>query len=189
MKRFDAYKIIAEPLNDELFVTGSFSRAQWEFYAIKDRPTNFYVYHSMGMVSSVALGLALARQESKVVAIDGDGALLMNLGSLVTIANEGPKNLILIVIDNECYETTGGQPTATAGVTNLDLVAEGAGIENVTKVTKPDELKNALNNALQSNDLHLILVKVEKGNADVPECKLDPIEITHRFRRSLSLPI
>jgi len=143
----------------------------------------------MGMVSSVALGLALGKPNTKVLAIDGDGALLMNLSSLVTIANSRPRNLILLVIDNECYETTGGQPTATAGVTSLDLLAKGAGIANVHCITTFDELRSTFEEALRSDDLYFILVKVTKGQADIPECKLDPIEITHRFRRALSLPV
>ena len=105
------------------------------------------------------------------------------------IPNTKPCNLILVAIDNECYETTGGQPTATAGVTNLDLLAKGAGFEKVHRVATPDELRSTFEEALRTDDLHFILVKVAKGQADVPECKLDPIEITHRFRRALSPPI
>ena len=84
----------------------------------------------MGQCSSIGLGIALARPDVKVVCLDGDGSLLMNLGLLCTVANVAPKNLTVVVWDNEVHQTTGGQPTATAR-TSLAGIARGAGIEKI----------------------------------------------------------
>ncbi|MGL6298786.1 MAG: thiamine pyrophosphate-dependent enzyme, partial [Methanobacteriaceae archaeon] len=111
MKRFDAIKNIMENITDELIICniGFPSR---ELYEIKDRDENFYMLGSMGLASSIGLGLAMAiSNNKKVVVFDGDGSLLMNMGSLVTIFNQNPENLVWVVFDNGCYGSTGNQCT------------------------------------------------------------------------------
>ncbi|MEM3526353.1 MAG: sulfopyruvate decarboxylase subunit beta [Candidatus Jordarchaeaceae archaeon] len=177
MRRIEAIKIIADELEKELVICnlGFPSR---ELYSVKDRPENFYMLGSMGLASSIGLGLSLST-EKHVVVMDGDGSILMNLGSLATIANQAPKNLTLIILDNESYGSTGGQPSYTAGKTNLASLASGAGIENVLVVDSPTTLREAYRKS--KGELTVIIVKVEKGNADVPIIRMSPEEIKNRF--------
>lgn len=180
MKRFDAIKAIIEELTDELVVCNIGYPCR-ELFAIKDSPTHFYMLGSMGLASSIGLGLALASPKRKIIVLEGDGSLLMNLGSLATIAGQNPSNLVLVVLDNEAHGSTGFQPTATAGLTDLEEVAKGAGIANSITVKNEKDLKNSLKKALRGKQMHLIVVKIEKGNANVPHINLSPIEIKNRF--------
>lgn len=178
MKRIDAIKRIAGQLKDELVICniGFPSR---ELYAVKDSPTHFYMLGSMGMSSSIGLGLALA-QERKVVALDGDGSLLMNLGSLVTIYNQDPKNFVLILLDNECYGSTGSQCTYASTV-NLSKITEAVGFKNIFQFKENLDLTRVL----KAEGPVFVHVKVEPGNADVPVIDMEPEEIKERFMENI----
>ncbi|MGQ9721265.1 MAG: sulfopyruvate decarboxylase subunit beta [Candidatus Jordarchaeum sp.] len=183
MKRIEAIKIIADKLEKELVVCniGFPSR---ELYSVRDRPENFYMLGSMGLASSIGLGLALSLSIAKrVVVMDGDGSILMNLGSLVTIANQSPKNLTLIIFDNESYGSTGGQASYTAGKTDLVALAKAAGIKSVIVVDSPKKLSEAYKKS--EKELTVIVAKVEKENADVPIIKISPEEIKTRFLKAV----
>jgi len=134
MKRIEALRSLVSQLENEDVVVSCYSPTCHELYAIGDRQRNFYVRDSMGLPTSVGLGLAIALPEHRVTVLEGDGGLLMNLGSLATISNESPSNLLVIVLDNGCYENTGGQPTATSKRTDLERVAKCAGIEKAFTV-------------------------------------------------------
>jgi sulfopyruvate decarboxylase subunit beta len=134
----------------------------------------------MGMSSSIGLGLALA-QERKVVALDGDGSLLMNLGSLVTIYSQDPKNFILILLDNECYGSTGSQCTYASTV-NLSLIAEAVGFKNTFQFKENLDLTHVL----KAEGPVFVHVKVEQGNADVPVIDMEPEEIKERFMENIN---
>lgn len=177
MKRIEAISLIAEGAGDALIICniGFPSR---ELYTIKDRPQNFYMLGSMGMASSIGLGLALARPERRVIALDGDGSVLMNLGTLATIANYAPKNYLLVILDNCCYGSTGSQPTCTSCRTDLAEVAKAAGVDSVSTARTHEDLKNAIKGK------GIIVAKVDRGNADVPIIDLPPEEIMARFRSS-----
>src|SRR5580765_5936310 len=129
MKRYDCLRAIAPHFADELVVT-NLGAVRHEWQALRPHHGNYHL-QNLGLTSSLALGLALALPHRKVVAFDGDGSLLLNLGSLATIANQQPKNLIHIVFDNECCESSRGAPTATAGRADLAAIARGAGFTNV----------------------------------------------------------
>jgi sulfopyruvate decarboxylase subunit beta len=178
MKRIDAIKRITEQLKDELVICniGFPSR---ELYAVNDSHTHFYMLGSMGMSSSIGLGLALA-QENKVVTLDGDGSLLMNLGSLVTIYNQDPKNFILILLDNECYGSTGSQCTYASTV-NLSHIAKAVGFKNIFTFKGDLDLKEVL----KSEGPVFVHAKVEPGNADVPVIDMEPEEIKERFMANI----
>lgn len=174
MKRMDAIKLIAEQLEDELVICniGFPSR---ELYAVKDSPHHFYMLGSMGMSSSIGLGLAMA-QKRKVVALDGDGSILMNLGSLVTIYNQDPKNYVLILLDNECYGSTGSQCTYASTV-DLSEIARAVGFKNIFSFREDIDLTPVL----KSEGPVFVHVKVEPGNAAVPVIDMEPEEIKERF--------
>ena len=119
----------------------------------------------------------------RVVVIDTDGGLLLNLGVLCTLGNLRPPNLKVIVIDNECYESIGGMPTATAGRTDLAAMARGAGIEHAETTRTLDEFKDVAKRGFADNALYFIVAKVEKGTKEVPTLFLDGIERKYQFVR------
>lgn len=183
MKRYNAIKKIVESLKDELIICnlGAPSR---ELYNISDKPSNFYMLGSMGLVSSIALGVALAQPNKTVWCIDGDGSILMNLGSLSTIANNQPNNLTLIIIDNSSYGSTGNQKTYTRGKTNLETIAEGAGFESITVIEKEEDIPLSLKGL--GIGCHFVLIKAQPGNARVENVPLLPEEIKTRFMKLLT---
>ena len=181
MKRYDCLKAIAPHFSEELVVT-NLGAVRHEWQALRPHPGNYHL-QNLGLTSSMALGLSLALPHRKVVAFDGDGSLLLNLGSLATIANQHPKNLIHVVFDNECYESSRGAPTATAGQADLAAIARGAGFANVTTVKSVAEFERQFLRALTTNDLCFILAKVEVGAGDVPAAALDSAENKYLFVR------
>jgi sulfopyruvate decarboxylase subunit beta len=181
MKRYDCLKAIAPHFGEELVVT-NLGAVRHEWQALRPHPGNYHL-QNLGLTSSMALGLALALPHRKVVAFDGDGSLLLNLGSLATIANQHPKNLIHVVFDNECYESSRGAPTATAGQADLAAIARGAGFANVTTANSVAEFEQGFLRALKTNDLSFVLAKVEVGAGDVPAAALDSAENKYLFVR------
>jgi sulfopyruvate decarboxylase subunit beta len=181
MKRYDCLKAIAPHFGEELVVT-NIGAVRHEWQALRPHPANYHL-QNLGLTSSMALGLALALPHRKVVAFDGEGSLLLNLGSLATIANQHPRNLIHIVFDNECYESSRGAPTATAGQADLAAIALGAGFANVMTAKTLADFEEAFRRALKSNDLYFILAKVEAGAGNVPAAALDSQENKYLFVR------
>ena len=181
MERIKALEQITSQLEDELVVCniGFPSR---ELYHVKDSPKHFYMMGSMGMASSIGLGLALS-QERKVIVFDGDGSLLMNLGSLVTIYNQSPQNLVLVVLDNECYGSTGNQCTYSS-TTDLKKVAEGVGFKNTILYAESEE-KIDFSPVLDMEGPVFVHVKIQAGNAKVPVIPMEPEEIKERFIREV----
>jgi len=177
MERIQALEQITKQLEDELVICniGFPSR---ELCHVKDSSKHFYMMGSMGMASSIGLGLAMA-QERKVIVFDGDGSLLMNLGSLVTIYNQSPENLVLVVLDNECYGSTGNQCTYSS-TTDLKKVAEGVGFEN-TVLYQESQKEIDFTPVLEMEGPVFVHVKVKAGNANVPVIPMEPEEIKERF--------
>lgn len=166
-----------------LTTTGMISR---ECFANHDRMGNFYMIGSMGLVSSLGLGIALLNPDRRVFVIDGDGSALMNLGVIPLIAVEAPSNLIHLVLDNEAYESTGGQPSITTTI-NLSKIARGAGYQSSSIVRGIGTLEKSLANALNRKGPSLITAKVTiSADHDVPRVSHTPLEIRDRFASSVS---
>ncbi len=182
MKRIDALKEIVKILKDELVVC-NLGIPSKELYHLKDRDENFYMLGSMGLASSIALGLAISKPRT-IWCIEGDGSLLMNLGSLSTIANVNPPNLTLIVIDNGAYGSTGNQRTYTGSKTQLDVIAKGAGFKSISVINKIEEIYSILGNL--GIGCHFVLIKTEPGNAQVENIPLHPEKIKDRFICAIS---
>jgi len=184
LTRAAATRLLAERLTHEVVVS-NLGQASLDLQQIADRPLNCYTFGAMGQCSSVALGIALARPDVRVVCLDGDGSLLMNLGSLCTIATVAPRNYALVVWDNEVHQTTGGQPTATASRTSLAAIARGAGIDKAIDVRTEEELHRAYDWILTEQGPVMAAVKVQAGRA---EGRLDRDVIGHarRFARALA---
>src|SRR5262245_45364932 len=121
-----ALEVLSRARTDEICVLSESTRQDWP--GVSTRPDlDIAILGSMGKASSFGLGVALAQPDRAVWVLDTDGALYMNLGSLVTIARAKPANLLHVVYDNEAYDTTGGQPTPGAGIANFSAIALGAG--------------------------------------------------------------
>ncbi len=185
MKRMDAISEIAEKATaSNALLVGNIGIPCKELHQTCDIPNNFYMLGSMGLASSIGLGLALSLPERKVMAIDGDGSVLMNMGSLATIAWQAPDNYLLVIIDNGAYGSTGNQPTATSQGADLARVAEGAGNLKVYDT----DTKEGLRKILQETDNGIIIVRTLPGNAGVPNIKMSPEEIIKRFMAEASRP-
>ena len=184
LTRAAATRMLAEHLTREVVVS-NLGQASLDLQQIADRPLNCYTFGAMGQCSSVGLGIALARPDVRVICLDGDGSLLMNLGSLCTIANQAPRNYALIIWDNEVHQTTGGQPTATSARSSLAAIARGAGVDKAIEVRTEEELRRAYDRVLGEEGPLVVCVKVQKGRA---EGRLDRDVVGHarRFARALA---
>jgi thiamine pyrophosphate-dependent acetolactate synthase large subunit-like protein len=188
IERFDATKYVTSKLTNEL-VVASLGNAKYDLFNAQDRPRNFYMWNSMGMACSLALGLAMARPKERVICLDGDGSLLMNLSSLATEAIRSPKNLIHIVWDNRSYELTGKQPTATAYKADLAKIAEGSGYaaDKVEKVESLPAFQKAFDRALAGDGPWFIHALIEQTRAKPPRPPKSPTFIKHRFMTDLGV--
>jgi len=174
MKRFDCLGIIAGAATDTLVVTSA-GAVTLEWNALRPSDGNFRV-RTLGLCSSIALGMALGLPQRKVIALDGDGSLLMNLCSLPTIARMHPKNLVHIVFDNEVYEASGSKQTATATGTDLVGMARAAGIRQALWTHSVDEFARIVTEALNGHELFFIGAKVTTERTEVPPYPMDEVE-------------
>lgn len=188
MKRYDAIKRIVESIDDELIISniGFPSR---ELFGIKDRKNTFYMSGSMGMATPIALGLSLALEERndnrKVIVIDGDGSLLMNFGELVTVFAQNPKNLIIALIDNEAYGSTGSQETYTSKI-NLSNIARSIGFKEVYYIDAKNNVEDIdMPEYINKKEPVFLHIKVNPGNSDAPIIDLSPSEIKNRFMKQI----
>ncbi|MEO9825153.1 MAG: sulfopyruvate decarboxylase subunit beta [Paracoccaceae bacterium] len=182
MIRSEILREIAPILHDQLVVCNIGLPSQ-ELHMIDDNDKNFYMLGTMGLSSSIGLGLALA-QDKTVISIDGDGSVLTNLGSLPTIANNVADNYILLIIDNGSYGSTGDQPTYAGKKTKLENVAKACGCENVVTCEAEDTGK-VLQEAIDSKQMTIIVAKCESGNIKLPVITMDPVVIRHRFMEAV----
>lgn len=160
MRRSEALQAIYPQLKDCIVVT-IMGAVSVELQALGHRPNFFYLQHAMGLASSMGLGIALSRPELKVVVLDGDGSVLMNLGGLTTLARYHPRNLVHVVFDNESLVSVGGYPTATATGSDIAGMAAAAGIPRTTTVRTLDEFTAAFTEAMAANELTTLVAKVD----------------------------
>ena len=181
----DRYKAIEtildsiRPNDMVLSTTGMISR---EVCMSNDRPGNFYMIGSMGLLSSLGLGLALLTPEQRVFILEGDGSALMSLGTLPLIAAEFPTNLVHIILDNEAYESTGAQPSISAQV-DLAQVAQSCGYTHAIRIESLEALQPAFHACLTSSGPSLLLIKAAIAPVEgIPRVPHTPLEIRDRFR-------
>ena len=184
MLRSDALAAIYPELEPRIVVTIMGAVAA-ELYTLGHRPTFFYLEHAMGLASSMGLGIALSLPRQKVVVLDGDGSLLMNLGTLSTMARYRPGNLLHIVFDNESLLSVGGFPTATATGTDLAGVARACGVPRVVEANTPDALAEAVREALAAHELTTVVAKVEAIGPKSFHMDLPLLENRFQFKRAL----
>ena len=188
MLRLECLRSVYSQLEDCLVVTIMGAVAA-ELHSLGHRPNFFYLQHAMGLASSTGLGLALCLPDRNVVVFDGDGSLLMNLGTLTTMARYRPQNLTHVVFDNESLLSVGGFPTATSTGTDLEAMARAAGIPRAITVGDVNGFKAAVTDALQSRILTTIIAKVEATGPAGYVTDLSLLENRFQFRRHIqSLP-
>ena len=184
MKRWEAVQRIVDRAGDALIIhaNGMISR---ESFTHRDREENFYMIGSMGLACSIGLGVAMSRPDRRVIVLDGDGNVLMNLGSLAMVGDIQPKNLIQVVLDNESYGSTGGQRSISNHIA-LERFAAAAGYAWVDHVTAEQELERALDAVLVADGPSFLLVKVEPGNlVGIARVTHPPEVIAERFARAV----
>ena len=181
MRRFDAIELVLRLAEDRPIV-GNLGPTSDELWHAGHRDRNFYTYGNMGLVSSLGLGMALATDE-QIICMDGDGSLLMNLGSLASIGRERPRNLIVLVYDNEEWGQTGHQVSHTGTGTSLEAAALACGITSTTTVNDLEELEGALSSALESDGPHFIVAKIEEAGY-LPVAPVEPEFTLYRFRNT-----
>ncbi|MFQ5875620.1 MAG: thiamine pyrophosphate-dependent enzyme [Dehalococcoidia bacterium] len=182
MERSEGIRAVLSRLNKEPIIA-NLGPATFDLYALGDRGTNLYTWGGMGLVSSIGLGVALAAPDRKVIVMDGDGSLLMNLGSLATIARQRPPNLVHIVWDNHQWAETGGQPTHTSTGTDLAAMARGAGIPRVVAVSTLEKFEEALEQAMREDGPWCIVAEVEEQRR-APRPKVEMEANMLRFRKT-----
>lgn len=184
MQRIDCLRAIYPHLDDCLVVTIMGAVAA-ELQSLGHRPNFFYLQHAMGLASSTGLGLALCMPERKVVVLDGDGSVLMNLGGLTTMGRYRPANLVHVVFDNESLLSVGGFPTATATGTDLEGVARAAGVPRACTVRTVGEFTAAFLAALGGSELTSIVAKVEAVGPKAFVTGLALLENRFQFQRHI----
>ena len=184
MRRHEAVKAITDCFK-EAYIIGCNGLISRELHSIKDSPHNFYVLGSMGLPTAIGLGLALARPDKKIVVVTGDGNQLMSLGTLTTVGKTSPKNFIEIVLDNECYETTGGQETSSS-TTKFNELAKNSGFKHVAYIDSLDRLATVLHRSAKAEGPILIHAKIEKEKTNPPRAQIDPYKMKNRFMKALA---
>ena len=185
MNLAQALSVVVPALQDALVVhaNGFISR---ESFNLEDRLGNFYMIGSMGLASSIALGLALSKPERRVVVFDGDGNVLMNMGSLALIGAQQPRNLVHLVFDNEVYGSTGNQPTISGRVA-LDEVARASGYVDTRRAEDADQLRATAQELLAQEGPSFLLIKIEPDRQErhIGRITHEPQHIVRRFMEAI----
>jgi len=186
MNRFELTKRLTSRLKDNEAVVAGIGNTNFDLWAAGRRPQNFYMLGSMGLAIPIALGVALAQPQRRVIALEGDGSLLMQLGCLTTIAMLKPENLTMLVFDNGIYQITGGQATPAATTADIVAIARGAGLAASTWAADEQDFEHLLDLALASAEPNLIGVRID-GKAAEATTHRDPVQIRERFMIGLGV--
>ena len=185
MNRFDLTKRLVAQLKHEEAVVGGIGNTNFDLWMAGQRPQNFYMLGSMGLTIPIALGTAIAQPQRHVVALEGDGSLLMQLGCLSTVAAQAPKNLTIVIWDNGIYQITGGQPTTSASTADLVAIARGSGIVRSAWAADEEDFERLFAAALEGGPT-LIAARIDDkpgtGTTD-----RDPVRIRARFMEGLGV--
>ena len=176
-------RLVAKLTHDEAVVAG-IGNTNFDLYAAGHRAQNFYMLGTMGLACPIALGVALAQPERGVIALEGDGSILMALGSLATIGMVKPRNLTIVIMDNGLYQITGKQVAATASTADIVAIARGAGIANSHWVRDEAHFDELISRRLDAGGPVLLAAKIDDkpGTGQTPR---DPALIRHCFMRGL----
>ena len=185
LRRREVAKKVLEAGGDEFLLISGLGSSNWDFTAAGDRDTFFPLWGAMGGAVPIGLGLAIAQPTRRVVVATGDGEMLMGVGSLATVAMQMPKNLAILVFDNERYGETGMQETATALRANLEKIAQGCGIVTTKTIRKKGELVSALPHIFDEDGPLFFVIKVRAEPLDFVLPPKDGAFLKDRFRSAV----
>ena len=185
MNRFDLTKRLVGRLKNEEAVIGGIGNTNFDLWAAGRRPQNFYMLGSMGLAIPIGLGVALAQPERRTFVLEGDGSLLMQLGSLGTVATTAPKNLAIVVFDNQMYQITGSQKTLTASTVDLVAMAKGAGLKQSEWARDEKDFEALVDRALKGDGPWFIGAKID-GAKPAGVTERDPAKIRSRFMEGIA---
>tara|TARA_B110000263_G_C15246219_1_gene481858 strand:+ start:298 stop:846 length:549 start_codon:yes stop_codon:yes gene_type:complete len=182
MIRKEAVKMISSHIGNNPIISanGFMSR---DLFEVNDKESNFYMIGSMGLASSIGLGIALKNPKKQVFVFDGDGNILMNLGSLVTIGSLKPKNLVHVVFDNNSHESTGGQPTNSSKI-SLEKIAKGVNYK-VFVIKSKSKLISVLKDIKKLKEPVFLLIKISTSEERSKRVSWTPTTIRNRLMKSL----
>jgi thiamine pyrophosphate-dependent acetolactate synthase large subunit-like protein len=186
MNRADLCKRLVAQLHGEEAIIGGIGNTNFDLWAAGQRAQNFYMLGSMGLACPIALGVALAQPRRRVIALEGDGSILMQLGSLGTIAAQGQKNLILVILDNGSYQITGGQPTLTARGADIVAIARGTGLAKSAWAADEKDFEARVSRALAEDGPWLIAARTD-DKPPVGQTERNPARIRDRFMQGLGV--
>jgi thiamine pyrophosphate-dependent acetolactate synthase large subunit-like protein len=186
MNRFALTQRLVARLKREEAVIGGIGNTNFDLWAAGRRPQNFYMLGSMGLAIPIALGVAIAQPRRHIVALEGDGSLLMQLGCLTTIAALGQKNLTMVIMDNGIYQITGSQPTPAAGIADYVAIARGAGIAKSAWAADEEDFDRLIDIALAEGGPTFIAARID-DKPGVGTTDRDPPQIRDRFMRGLGV--
>lgn len=185
LDRRDVLAQVLEGRGDALVVSG-LGTTTYDLFAVSDVPENVYLWGAMGITVSVGLGLALAQPDRRVLVVTGDGDMMMGIGSLAVVAVRAPENLGILVMDNECFEETGGQTGLTASGVDIAGIAKAAGFRE-TMVAQRDEDAEALPEFLLGNQGPVLAVaKVKKAKDKPVYPSMDGPALARGFRKAVA---
>jgi len=186
--RADYYRVLADTLPDDVLVVTALGNASYLWAAMRHAPENFYIEDAMGLALPLALGLAIAQPARRVVVVEGDGAVLMHMGALITLGAVAPSNLTVLLIQNGVHAASGGQ-VLTNPALDLAQIARSAGIGRAENVATPEAFDAALDVALAADGPQILVLSTEP-DLDVvrPPIALDPILTKHRFMTAIGAP-
>jgi thiamine pyrophosphate-dependent acetolactate synthase large subunit-like protein len=186
MSRAQLTRRLVARLHHEEAVIGGIGFANFELWGAGQRPQNFYMLGSMGLAVPIALGVALAQPSRRVVALEGDGSILMQLGALATVAGLAPKNLIVVIQDNGAYQITGGQPTAAGSVADLVAVARASGLAQSAWAADEGDFEEMVVRALREDGPWVIGTRIDNAKPEATT-ERDPARIRDQFMRGLGV--
>ena len=186
MNRFELTKRLVAQLKNDEAVIGGIGNTNFDLWASGQRPQNFYMLGSMGLAIPIALGVAIAQPQRHVVALEGDGSLLMQLGCLATVAERAPSNLTIVVWDNGLYQITGGQPTVTAATADLVAIARASGLAKSAWAADDEDFERLFATALKDGGPSLIAARID-DKPGVGTTDRDPVQIRACFMQGLGV--
>lgn len=186
MNRYDLTTRLVNLLDKHEAVIGGIGNTNFDLWAARRRPENFYMLGSMGLAYPIALGVAIAQPNRHVIGLEGDGSLLMQLGALSTIATHQAQNLTLIVWDNEAYQITGDQPTATTVATDIVSVARGCGLTQSAWARSPEDLEDLVKKSIKNREKMLIACKTDE-KPPRGQTHRDPVLIRENFMQGIGV--
>jgi thiamine pyrophosphate-dependent acetolactate synthase large subunit-like protein len=182
------YKALADNLPAQALVVTALGNASYLWASLHHAPENFYFEDAMGLTLPLALGLAVAQPKRRVIAVEGDGALLMHLGTLVTIGAINPRNLTILLIQNGVHGASGGQALTNAAL-DLAALARGSGISRAENLSQPDSLGERLGSKTRRDGVEFLVLATEPDLEVVrPPVSLDPVGTKQRFMAAIGAP-